>query len=566
MTVLWVVWDAAAAWVVDRLVDEGALPAVSGLRARGVRAAARPPQPNCQTAPSLATLFTGTWTDEHGISGFTVPSPRPAAVDDRSSGFQPGLLARPPVWRTLGERGVSASFVHVPWVVDEEGAVPDYVHAAVEAYSDRVVRCALLALTDGEAWSWPVREHTVEVGRRGDDVVITTGCDEHVLAADRSWTPIRLPERTGFWVSRVRTADGGEALVRTGSWRPRAAGSDRAAVALLEDAEVFAGEGVGSLYRAGAFGPRLVDGGDGEAEGTFLGSLSCVAASFRSAVRAVLAAPLPDLVVVYLPLTDDVGHELLGWCDTRSAAYRADVAPQVWDVVRRCYAWADEVIGDVLDAADLDAGDTVLLTADHGIVGSAWLVHPNTVLVGCGLAAAGVDGTVDAASSSVLYHPAGNGALVVNTDDRLHGRVPATAAGDVLRTAMHALLALRAPAGGPEPVVRGFVGELGEPLDPRDVEDTRDVAYLVLADDYQPSAAHHPGQAVRPMLKSASHVVNTGDSRLHATFAAAGPGIPADTDWGTVPNTLPAHLVTTALTADPVAPGLALGEPVGGRR
>lgn len=38
MTVYWMVWDAAARWIVDRLEAEGALPAVSELRARGCRA------------------------------------------------------------------------------------------------------------------------------------------------------------------------------------------------------------------------------------------------------------------------------------------------------------------------------------------------------------------------------------------------------------------------------------------------------------------------------------------------------------------------------------------------
>lgn len=490
MTVYWVVWDAAADWIVDRLDTEGALPAVRALRTGGARAAGRPPTPNCQTPPSLATLLTGTSPREHGVTGFTVPDDK--VFGAHRSGFGAEFPARPPIWRVLGDHGLRSAFVHVPWVFDDSDHVGSYVDAAIEAYSGRLAGHDVLA-GDGD---WPVGGFPVRV----DGPVLYAGGVAHELAPERGWVPVRLDSRTGFWVRHL-----GDLLVRTGTWQVRVGGSNESLVRDLADTPAFAGEGVGPLYRRGLFGPRLVDGGDGSAERNFMSSVDCVVRSFSTAVTAVLSQHNADLVVIYLPWTDDVGHEMIGWCDTRSGAYRPDVADQAWEHLRQCYQDADRVLGQVLSRAGDQ--DTVLLAADHGMVGSTHLLCVNELLIEAGLAGRAEDGGLDLAESTVIYHPANNGRLVVNPD-----LVAPALAESILAKAKDAL----------RDYVTGFL----------------DGCYLVLDDDWQPSATVDGGKVLRPLGKSGSHVVNTGDSRLHATFAVQGPGIPQGVDLGAVDNSL----------------------------
>ncbi|MEU5693409.1 alkaline phosphatase family protein [Actinosynnema sp. NPDC020468] len=513
MTVYWFVWDAAAAWFVDELDAEGALPHVRALRSAGVRAAGRPPAPNCQTPPSLATLFTGTSSQEHGVTGFSVPT----GLTEHLSGFAPAYPARSPVWREAGVRG---AFVHAPWVFDADGRVGPDVEVAIEAYSGRLAGNDTLAIAPGEVREWPVATLPVRVEGTADGALLRAGGAVHPTTT--GWTPVRFTRSRGFWVRHVDTPNG-RVLVRTGTWTVRTAGSNSALAAALADTPVFAGEGVGPLYRAGLFGRRLAEGGDGSAERAFLESVDRVVESFTAAAELVVEGHDADLVVVYLPWTDDVGHELLGWCDRRAATHRPDIAERVRALLRRCYRSADAVLGHALARAGAD--DTVLLSADHGMVGSTHLVCVNEVLIAAGLAAA------DPLASAVVYHPANNGSLRVNP-----GVVPAWRRADTMRRAMTALLDL-----GPA-VVTGFLGE-----DARPTTEPADVVYLVLGDDYQPSAARDGGPAVRPMVKTGSHVVNTGSDRLHATFAAAGPGIPSGVDLGVVDNTLAARLARCQL-------------------
>ncbi|MEV0174405.1 alkaline phosphatase family protein [Streptomyces sp. NPDC050803] len=530
MTVYWLVWDAAAHWIVDRLDAEGQLPAVRRLRTSGVFAAARPPEPNCQTPPSLATLFTGTWPEEHGVTGFRVPSPT-GRLADSVSGFDPSACRRPAVWETAGRSGLTTSAVHVPWIADTvtgSGAVPDWLDAATEAYSRRLARHGAHEL--GEArFTFRVGPHEL-TAEAGADAVQVRGRYGEAQVTDE-WTPLPLDAGTGIWLRRARVR-GRSMLLHTGLWAPRTVGHDTALTDGLGQVPYFAGESLGSCYRAGLFGPRLVDGGDGGAEDLLLSSAELVGRGFTAAADLVLAGHRSDLVVMYLPTTDDIGHELLGWCDERSAAHRPDVAPEVWRRIARCYRQADALLGRVLDRAR--AEDTVVLGADHGMAGTAWTLHPNQVLYEAGLAVVDPAGRLDPDRSAAYYHPVNNGSLWINsrTDD---GSAPAY---EVAARVRELLTRVRAP-GGDRPLVRELrASAAGHRLD------------LLLDPDCLPSAdLPADGRPVHPARKPGAHVTNGGDDRLHAVFAATGPGLSRGRDLGVIDNTWPAELVLSRLTA-----------------
>ncbi|MCJ0873515.1 alkaline phosphatase family protein [Streptomyces sp. AP-93] len=571
MTVYWVVWDAGAHWIVDRLEREGALPALSRMRERGVFAAARPAHPNCQTPPSLATLFTGTWPSEHKVTGYTVPGAG-EGIASHVSGFSPGFPAVALVWEALSEHDLTSALVHAPWVFGHDGQVGPHIKGAVEAYSRRSTRHAVRVLDPGSGiQEWQIGAFRVEAvvesssgsaaeaepsglvrvrvrpgGTRAGAGLADRHTDGLLLGAGAGWQPLWLDRDHGTWVACV-PVDGRLLLVHTGVWQTRTGGRNPKTLHRLALCPPFAGEGVGPLYREGVFGPRLAEGGDGSAEEVFLSSVECVARSFGAAADAVLETHDADLVVVYLPMTDDVGHELLGWCDERSAAYRPDIAESVWSYVRRCYQWSDAVLGRVLDRADED--DSVVLGADHGMVGSTHLVHLNDQLVRSGLACTHADGSLDTDRSEVFYHPANNGSLWV-------GPGPAAdpeRARAAMERACAGLGSLTDPDTG-RPVVAGFLHRDGE----RAADPAADpaVVYVALADDYQPTAQLlGEGPVVRRVPKTGAHVVYTGDSRLHAVHAAVGPGIAAGVDAGVIDNTHPAALVLGQLGLGRAAPG-----------
>ncbi len=70
--VLWVIWDGASFDVVEQLLGSGDLPVLAALTGGRVLPL-EPLSPNCQTSPSLASLFTGESVVEHGVTGFRTP-------------------------------------------------------------------------------------------------------------------------------------------------------------------------------------------------------------------------------------------------------------------------------------------------------------------------------------------------------------------------------------------------------------------------------------------------------------------------------------------------------------
>lgn len=518
MTVYWLVWDAAAHWVVARLEAEGALPSVSGLRAHGTHAAMRPPTPNCQTPPSLATLFTGTWPDVHGVTGYRVPT-ETGPIEASRSGFARSSCRAAPVWERAGVRTVG---VHVPWMMPGGGSLPSWLDCAVDAYGRRVAGHGAYEL-GGSGLEFRIGGESLRAAAEG--ALVRVG---GVLVGDK-WTEVGFGAGHVMW-ARQATVAGRRMLLHTGAWTSRVAGWDGAVAEALAAVPAFAGEGLGSIYRVGGFGPRLVDGGDGSAEDLLTDSLSCVHQSFETAADTVLERHDADLVVIYLPTTDEIGHELLGWCDPRSSAYRPDFEERVWAQIREVYGWADELLGKIIDRSGPD--DTVLLTADHGMAGAAWTVHPNTVLAEAGFVALTSDGRIDPRRSRVLYHPAGNGSLQVNDEGRDGGWIPADQIPGLLAEAG---AALRAAACG---LVYGL-------------RQGKRSAHVLFAPDCLPSAELAPGgHAVHPARKPGAHVTNQGDDRFHAVFAAAGPGL-GSSDLGVQDNTLPALVVLNQLRTTP---------------
>jgi hypothetical protein len=506
MTVYWMVWDAAAHWITGRLLAEGALPSLSRLRTGGITAAARPPAPNCQTPPSLATLFTG-------------------PLGDSRSGFGYAELGAEPVWETIGRRGLRTAAVHVPWVLDAPSA-PGWLDGAIEAYSRRLCRAAADDITGG-AFETRVGPHRLRAVPEGPRITVRSDCDRVTVAG--SWVPLRLPGGSGLWL-RQAEPDGHRTLLRTGAWSPRVAGRNGALTTALARVPAFAGEGLGSLYRTARLGQRLADGGDGSAEDLFLSSLRCVHDHFASAAAATLAGHDADLVVIYLPVTDDACHELLGWCDPRSQCHRPDIAAAVWRRLRTCFTWSDEVLGRVLDRAG--PGDTVVVSADHGMAGVSRTLYPNAALVRAGLAAAS-GGRLDPGRSTVLYHTANNGSLWVNDEARSGGWVPAAECQEFLARAD---AVIRAEAQGL--LLPGMI-----------LADDGRSAQLLFDPDCQPSAdLPADGRAVAAAVKTGSHVTNQGDDRLLAVLAAAGPGLPAGRDLGMLDNAWPPELVLDHVT------------------
>lgn len=524
--VVWLVVDAAASWVVQRLLDEGALPAFGRIKRSGVFAAARPPAPNAQTPPGLATLFTGSAPDDHGVTGFAVPDPRRGMLAVRSA-FDRACLRRPLVWERLGAHGRATALSHVPWAVDARGVAPG-CRLALHGFGRRIARGGVVELS-GARVDVPVGGIEARAVRNGDDVSLTSAAAAAVTltAAVGGWMRWAPTTEVPLLVRAVRRpADGRLLLLFTGSWE-QAHGPGAAAARVAKECGPVIGEGLGRAYRAGALGPRLAEGGDGSAEALFLDSVRQAAGYFAGSGRRVLEASADvDLVVVYQPCIDDVEHELIGWCDADSPAHRPDIADRVWPLLARAYRWADEQLAAILAAVGPDAA--IVVSSDHGMAGVTHELHVNEVLAAAGLLELGDDRQPVPGRSAIACSPAANGSLLVNERSLPGGIVDSADRGLVLEAARHALLDRSVSVAGRTAVHDVVLRRPG---------DANGDATVALARGFHLSTERGPGGAfVTAHAKSGSHLSNIGQPALEGIFAATGHGVATLGDVGSIDN------------------------------
>lgn len=531
MTVWWIVLDGAGHDLVQQLLEQGSMPHLDSLARRGAIRSVAPSAPSCQTPPGLATLFTGASPQVHGVTGFFVPGGEGRTDPDSwRNGFAPGVLRRDPVWVDLLRAGHTAAFVHVPWVFDAGDTLLEGVRVAIEAFSQREEREAHAVLRrPGDT----ARLSEVEARLDPDGRVTLRHRDGTEQVIGDEWSVSVAPDNPGCWFRAVRLADA-TVVVRTGRWRTRVGGSNAelvAGVGRATEGFPFVGESLGALYRDGVLGPTLAQGGDGTAESVLLSAADLVTDAMARPLEAILKSPRrPELVVAYVPTTDDLGHELAvgpempGLLATLAAGYRK----------------VDALIGRVL--AHTEPNDTVLISADHGMAPVRRTFYPNNVLVAAGLATPHPDPQLGAdPSSPVLFHVVGNGLLV------------APGGPDALQSGMTALQEAR--DHDDRPFVVGWSDERGRPW--RAEEPGH--AYARFAPGVLPWVDVTPGLPVAgPGLRSAAHTVWNEDPALRAVLVAAGPPWVTAAARDVADNRDVAGLVRMALGVDRTRPPLRL--------
>jgi Type I phosphodiesterase / nucleotide pyrophosphatase len=413
--VFWLLVDGLPLWVAGRYSQRPReLPALAWLHRENRIAALAPAFPNCQTPPSLFTLFSGVPPASHGVHGFDVPvlgGPDPLATRPAFDDYPSDI---PMIWDLYAERQQSIRLCHLPFV--QTGRLGPALRSASFGFVRAAVAAAALPL--------PSYPKTLELPETDlmlfRDCAGTNGCRISVLSPRDSpqsapldlpagkWMTLSLTEDLETLIGRFRV-DGEERLLLSGAWRIRYHGDVQHTdfVGLP-----FAGGGFSKLYREQHFGRTLHDGGDGSAEEILCSGLRFIGERCWAEARWAQARGDSCLIVAYQPILDLLFHELLGFLsedlrfsNPRTAA-RADalLLQALKDLDRNLLA----IIGASAE------GDRVLVSSDHGMKPIDTIIYPNAALRENGWLVATDSGRIDAARSVAFFHPAENGLVCFN--------------------------------------------------------------------------------------------------------------------------------------------------------
>jgi predicted AlkP superfamily phosphohydrolase/phosphomutase len=557
--------DSGADWVVDRLIAAGKAPAFAAMAREGAAADGMVTVMPSLTAVSHASLWTGTLPRFTGVAGNTMPGNSPAehSLFDARSGYLASALEAEPIWITAARGGrrvlvaqATGGFPFDPRFADRILHFDVYANERLPAaivrgrlvdgrFSFRVGDTqATLMLDDAGGLRLTVDDQSSHIGK-------TAAGYSSPLPAAVGGQPGRF--RAGVLAFDQLTQD--VTLYRGDVFDVRSNHPGQLP-AFTAAAGVALGESAASLYEAGRLGRTYAEGGDGSAERHLLESAIANQAYFDGALQYAAGRPW-DLLVLYVPNMDMLGHALMGMLDPDSPRFDAPLAARVWPVYeegfRRC---ADDYVAEI---RRLFPDATLLVGADHGVEGNGRAFYPNVALRRAGLLAIDAHGRIDLARTSAVFLYSHGGGVYVNATTRRGGIVPPGDREAVKRAAAAALLSARDPDAG-TPLVTALIDAeyagkslgIGGPRAPD--------LYVEPAPGYQLYVSANRPAIVGPgpPTGSGAHGPAPWRRKLHAIFYAAGPGVRAGARLGLVRTIDVAPTVARLLGVPPPADAIGL--------
>ena len=557
--VVFISFDSAADWIVDKLIAEGKAPAMAAVARDGAQAEAMISVIPSLTAVAHASLWTGAFPRVHGATDNRMPRTPTAehTILDGRSGYLSDVLRAEPIWESAARHGKRVFVMQATQGYPFMNRYPDLV-TQFDVYANELRRSEIASV------SWPaggtavftVGETAITVAP-GEHTVTLTGLGQPVTLA--AGGPFSSPVRV-----RIRGRDG---LARIGllEYAPRhrrarlmhgdvteLVSTDAAARdALLAEAGITFGESGSPHYQGGDFGTPIAEGGDGTAE-RLLVSTTLANQQYFDGVLRYAAGQRWDLLVLYVPNMDVAGHALGGMLDPDTPGHDPVLAARMWPYYEQLFkACVDDYVSAM---RRLLPDATIVMGADHGVEGNLRLWYPNIALRDAGLLATTASGQIDLARTQAAFLYSHGGGVFVNTTRYRSGIVPERDRAAVKSAVRRALLSARDPDTG-EPLVRAvFDTELdGEALGVGG-EVAPDL-YFDSTPGTVASAAANRKELARPTSRVGlgAHGPFPSRRRLHGIFYAVGPGVRAGARPGLVRQVDPAPTVSHLLGIPPPA-------------
>jgi len=499
---IWMLVDGLPFWLLDRFRRADALPpTLARLFDEGGITELAPIWPNCQTPPSLFTLFSGLPPTVHGLSGFDLPDRRdPLAKHNGFNGFPRDI---PMVWDRYASAGQTIRLCQVPFV-DAAGMGSHLLSASYGFGAPALAPRLIEGLAIGRQEIWPEIGVTCVIAQLTPAAVTLrlepTG--DRVTIARDGWEPIGLPDGLSTLAGLV-WRDGEPVLIVLGAWREARAGC-RPAPDFAKTP--FVGGGVADLFRRGAFGRIAIDGGDGTAERAFVGAIRAIGRRYWVEAIHAQASADADFILAYQPAYDLLFHELLGLIDRSSRFHRPEIAALAESLILTALGDLDAGLAALLAG---ESGERLFLASDHGMKPVDTVLLPNAVLAQLGLAATD-RAAIDPARSVAFFHPAETGLVCMHADRlQAHGLTPA----DVMDRLVDAFTeAAPCPADWfavdlPEVGPAGYINR-----------------YYLSPGSGQTMKADIGPQPTRRARKSADHATTSHDPQLRGVVAALAGG------------------------------------------
>lgn len=371
-----------------------------------------PLAPNCQTPPSLFSIFSGVDVERHRLTGYHVPAPTPDDPLRVADAFDIWPRNIPMIWDRWATEHSTFRLCAMPFV--QPNRLGDALIRHTRVYGGLAIAPDVLG--DGQRFCLPQLDLDLHVEAYADGVMLIGPATEHDPIS--YWIPldhtVHLPvtapalQDKQYQALAVRTVriDGDVKLISFGyravdDTNPtRTAASPRAYIA----------GNPAQLYQANRLGRRLDDGGHGNAERLLLTLLREVHFSFAADIVGAVRAGDADCVIGYYPVIDLLSHHLLKYIDpSRTESDASRLCNALFD---EALDWVDELLDGCVAAAPRPV--CCIAHSDHGMAPVHHDLFPNYYFEQSGLLFYDANEQIDFERSAAIFHPAENGLVLFN--------------------------------------------------------------------------------------------------------------------------------------------------------
>lgn len=465
-----------------------------------------PLAPNCQTPPSLFTIWSGCEAAMHGMLGYDVPraiNGDPAAYVD---GFQSWPHEIGMVWDLYTNQLQTVRTCAVPFVQPKR--LSPWLLSATDVF--RPPLAAACVVGDGEVLSIASLALALRVEANDREIVLR---DEEgrerwrcVLGSGQPEDPLLLPSTTpgdSHFALCLRSAwiDGRPKLISLGYHPVLVHGAAAQARRHIGHSQPYVVANPGKLYAGGELGQRMDQGGQGFAEKLLVSLMRDVHDSFARDTLCAVQADDADLVVGYYPVIDLLSHQLLRYAVGEGTELNGPLAGTFLEVMD----WLDNLIREL--AERIGPQVRFIVNSDHGMLPIEWEVYPNVFFAHRGWLSLRPDGSIDPHRSTAFFHPAENG-LTVFHRERLPD-IGLTPAGVI-----EALASAVSASGLPGlTAIVGAAASLGSAWQ---------ADFYLQSPAGSRARADMPGDLVKRSTKGGDHTVYGPDAWLRGTLIDAG--------------------------------------------
>ncbi len=377
-----------------------------------------PLTPNCQTPPSLFSIWSGLRSDEHGLTGYDTPTLVHGCPTRFVDSFSVWPREVPMAWDRYASEGQPIRTSAVPFVQAQR--LTPWLKSATDVFRPALLQPGVLG--DGDRLANPGLNIELQVRSHGEQMRLWDAEGKAVwqgLATDpmqtlaTTWTP-SVAASGGAGDSHVAirlhaaNINGQGRLICLGHHPVRVFGSEATHRASFGQGRAYVISNPGKLYQAGQLGCRYADGGSGSAEALLMHLMRDVHDSFAADFSWALQCGDADLVVGYHPVIDLLSHQLL-----RFAVNDAQqLAGPMTGHFLQALDWLDTWLAALLRILPTDM--RFVVHSDHGMSPLRWDLHPNRWFRDQGWLVTDSEGAIDWNRSLVFLHPAENGLLVLH--------------------------------------------------------------------------------------------------------------------------------------------------------